>query len=345
MNRFLTSVLLFIIISFSPIGSAKGILINGAGSTFAAPLYNRWASEFRKINADAKINYQALGSGAGVQQFLKKTVDFGASDDPLKNDEIQSAGEPVMNIPTALGSIVITYHVPGLVAKDGKGLRLNADAIDKIYRGKIVNWNDPQLAKLNPGVVFPKDMPIVVLHRADGSGTTAVFTEYMVKKSKEWEKEIGRGKAVKFPVGQAGKGNDGVTALLKQNPGSVAYVEMTYAKLNKFPVASLQNAEGEFIEPSIESNQVAAAKSIKTMPADFRVSLTDASGKGAYPLTAFTYILVRKSVAQEKPMIFEFINFGFGETGIKTATELHYAPLPKELTTKIQAAMAKLVAK
>ncbi len=344
MNRLLLSGLLFLAIAFTSTAFSQN-LINGAGSTFAAPLYNRWASEFRKTNADAKINYQGMGSGAGVQQFLKKTVDFGASDDPLKNEEIQAAGEPVMNIPMALGSIVITYNVPGLTTKDGKGLRLNADVIDKIYRGKIVNWNDPQLTKLNPGTVFPKDMPIVVLHRADGSGTTAVFTEYMVKKSKDWEKEIGKGKAVKFPVGQAGKGNDGVTALLKQNPGSVAYVEMTYAKLNKFPVASLLNAAGEFVEPSVESNQLAAAKSIKSMPADFRVSLTDATGKGVYPLTAFTYILVRKSIAQEKKMIFDFINFGFSDAGSKAATELHYAPLPKELTAKIQTAMNKLVAK
>lgn len=343
--NFIFSGLLFLAATFSPSSFSESVLINGAGSTFAAPLYNRWASEFRKVSAGAKINYQSMGSGAGVQQFLKKTVDFGASDDPLKNDEIQSAGEPVMNIPTALGSIVITYNVPGLTTKDGKGLRLNADVIDKIYRGKISNWNDPAIAKLNPGTVFPKDMPIVVLHRADGSGTTAVFTEYMVKKSKDWENTIGRGKTVKFPVGQAGKGNDGVTALLKQNPGSVAYVEMTYAKLNKFPVASLQNAVGEFIEPSIESNQAAASKSIKTMPEDFRVSLTDAAGKGAYPLTSFTYILVRKSVAQEKKLIFDFINFGFSDAGVKAASELHYAPLPKELTAKVQAAMTKLVAK
>lgn len=324
---------------------AEGTLINGAGSTFAAPLYNRWASEFKQINADAKVNYQALGSGAGVQQFLKKTVDFGASDDPLKNEEMESAGEPVLNIPTALGSIVITYNVPGLVMKNNQGIRLNADLIDKIYRGKIANWNDPQLAKINPGVVFPKDMPIIVLHRADGSGTTAVFTEYMSKKNKDWEKEIGRGKAVKFPVGQAGKGNDGVTALLKQNPGSLAYVEMTYAKLNKFPVALLQNLAGEFVEPSIESIQLAAAKSLKSMPADFRVSLTDASGKGVYPLASFTYLLVRKSVAQEKKMIFDFINYGFSESGRKVTTELFYAPIPKELATKVQTAMKGLVAK
>lgn len=321
------------------------VLINGAGSTFAAPLYNRWAAEFRKVNAEAKINYQGMGSGAGVQQFLKKTVDFGASDDPLKNEEIQSAGEPVINIPVALGSIVITYNVPGLVMKDKKGLRLDADLIDKMYRGKIVNWNDPQLAKLNPGVVFPKDMPIVVLHRADGSGTTAVFTEYMAKKSKDWEKEIGRGKTVKFPVGQAGKGNDGVTALLKQNPGSVAYVEMNYAKLNSFPVAVLKNSLGEFVEPSIESIQVSAKTSLKLMPADFRTSITDAPGKGAYPLASFTYILVRKSLAQEKKLIFEFINFGLSEQGSKAASELYYAPIPKELTAKVQAAMKKLIAK
>lgn len=321
------------------------VLINGAGSTFAAPLYNRWAAEFRKVNAEAKINYQGMGSGAGVQQFLKKTVDFGASDDPLKNEEIQSAGEPVINIPVALGSIVITYNVPGLVMKDKKGLRLDADLIDKMYRGKIVNWNDPQLAKLNPGVVFPKDMPIVVLHRADGSGTTAVFTEYMAKKSKDWEKEIGRGKTVKFPVGQAGKGNDGVTALLKQNPGSVAYVEMNYAKLNNFPVAVLKNSLGEFVEPSIESIQVSAKTSLKLMPADFRTSITDAPGKGAYPLASFTYILVRKSLAQEKKLIFEFVNFGLSEQGSKAASELYYAPIPKELTAKVQAAMKKLIAK
>ena len=324
---------------------AESVLINGAGSTFAAPLYNRWASEFKKVNADAKINYQAMGSGAGVQQFLKKTVDFGASDDPLKNEEMESAAEPVLNVPMALGSIVITYNVPGLAVKNNQGIRLNAEVIDKIYRGKIVNWNDPQLAKLNPGVTFPKDMAIVVLHRADGSGTTAVFTEYMAKKSKDWEKEIGRGKTVKFPVGQAGKGNDGVTALLKQNPGSIAYVEMNYAKLNNFPVAALQNAAGEFIEPSIQSIQAAAAKSIKAMPADFRVSLTDVAGKGVYPLSSFTYILLRKSVLQEKKMITEFINYGLSDDGRKVTSELYYAPIPKELAVKVQAAMKKLAAK
>lgn len=321
------------------------VLINGAGSTFAAPLYNRWASDFRATNPQAKINYQSMGSGAGVQQFLKKTVDFGASDDPMKDEEIKTAGEPVLNIPTALGSIVITYNVPGLVLKNNQGIRLTAELIDQIYRGKISNWNDPQIAKNNPGVEFPKNLPIIVLHRADGSGTTAVFTEYMVKKSKGWEKEIGRGKMVKFPVGQAGKGNDGVTALLKQNPGSIAYVEMTYAKLNKFPLASLKNQAGEFIEPSIESIQLAAAKSVKGMPADFRTSLTDMNGKGVYPLSSFTYILVRKSVVQEKPMIFEFINFGFSEAGKKSATELFYAPVPKELVGKIQTAMKQLAAK
>ena len=345
MNLRLASLMWMVAVTFVSTAFADDILINGAGSTFAAPLYNRWASEFRKSNPSSKINYQALGSGAGVQQFLKKTVDFGASDDPLKNEEIESAGEPVMNIPTALGSIVITYNVPSLVTKNNQGIRLNADIIDKVYRGKIVNWNDPQIAKLNPGVVFPKDQMIIVLHRADGSGTTAVFTEYMSKKSKDWEKEIGRGKSVKFPVGQAGKGNDGVTALLKQNPGSMAYVEMTYAKLNNFPMASLQNSAGEFVEPSIDSIQQAAAKSLKSMPADFRVSITDAAGKGVYPLSSFTYMLVRKSVAKDKKAIFDFINWGFSEDGRKVTTELHYAPLPKDLTTKVTTAMRKFTAK
>jgi len=312
---------------------ADSLLVNGAGATFAFPLYSKWFSEYNKKNPDLKFNYQSIGSGGGVKQITEKTVDFGASDAPMTDPEMAKA-PGIEHIPTVLGADVIVYN--GLP----DGLKLTGEAVADIFLGKIAKWNDPKIAALNPGAKLP-DTAITVAHRSDGSGTTAVFTDYLAKVSPEWKSKVGAAKSVKWPVGLGGKGNEGVTGLVKSTPGAVGYVELAYASQNKLAMASIKNADGNFVVPSIASISAAAAG--VEMPADFRISITNAKGKDAYPISAFTYLLVYKDQpdAKKGEALVRFLWWAIHD-GQALAGPLDYAPLPKPVVAKVEAALRAL---
>ncbi len=304
--------------------------INGAGATFPYPLYSKWFSEYNKQFPDVRINYQSIGSGAGIKQFVSKTVDFGASDAPMKDDELAQAGAPVLHVPTTLGAVVVSYNLPGVTTE----LKFTPEVVAGIFLGQISKWNDAKIKQLNPQINLP-DLYITPVYRSDGSGTTAVFTDYLSKVSVEWKKSVGEGKAVKWPAGLGGKGNEGVTGMIKQTPGSVGYVEQVYALTNKLPIGSIKNAAGQFVFPSLEAVTAAADSSLKNMPADFRVSITNAAGAKSYPISAFTYILVyKKSETPAAKNVKEFLKWSMGK-GQDYAKSLSYAPLPKSLAQKI----------
>lgn len=323
MKRFLSILVLL------AAGAARGdsLLVNGAGATFPYPLYSKWFSEYNKLHPDIRLNYQSIGSGGGIQQFTAGTVDFGASDAPLTDEQIAKAPD-VVHIPTVLGAVVITYH-SALPA-----LRLTPQLLAGIFLGKIAKWNDPAIAKVNPGVPLP-DAAIAVIHRSDGSGTTYVFTNYLSKVSPEWKSQSGNSTSVKWPVGLGGKGNEGVTGLVKQTPGSIGYVELAYANQNKLPVAELQNHDGVFLKPTLESTSEAAAG--VAMPADYRVSITDAAGKKAWPIASFTYLLVHKDARDRAKgeAVVKFLWWA-AHQGQHFAAPLDYAPLPARVVTMVE---------
>ena len=310
---------------------AAGPLINGAGATFPYPIYSKWFSEFHKQNQSIEINYQSIGSGGGIKQLIAKTVDFGASDAPMSDAELKAAPSPILHVPTVLGAVVITYNLPD--AK--KPLRLTSDVLADIFMGKITKWNDPRLVALNPGATLPaKD--VVVVSRADSSGTTYVFTDYLAKAAPEWKAKVGSGKAVKWPVGMAQKGNEGVTGQIKNTPGSIGYVELVYAASEKMPMAELKNRAGEFAAPSLKSVESAAAGALKAMPSDYRISIVDSDGKGAYPISSFTYLLVYKTMPKEKGAeIVQFLRWAMKD-GQAMAAGLNYAPMPPALVKKVE---------
>ncbi len=308
------------------VAAAEPLLINGAGATFPNPLYSKWFSAYNKLHPEIQFNYQSIGSGGGIQQFTAGTVDFGASDAPLKDEQIAKAPD-VMHIPTVMGAVVVTYNAPIT------SLRLTPTLLADIFLGKIVKWNDAALAKMNPGVNLP-DEAITVAHRSDGSGTTYVFTNYLAKVSAEWKAKVGNSTSVKFPVGLGGKGNEGVTGLVKENVGAIGYVELAYANQNKLPLAEIQNKDGVFVKPTLASTSEAAAG--VAMPDDYRVSITDASGKNAWPIASFTYLLVHKD-AKDKPKGEALVKFLWWAThdGQAFAEGLDYAPLPKAVVAKV----------
>ncbi|MEO7165347.1 MAG: phosphate ABC transporter substrate-binding protein PstS, partial [Bdellovibrionia bacterium] len=262
-------------------------LINGAGATFPFPLYSKWFFEYEKENPNVHINYQSIGSGGGIRLFLEKTMDFGASDAPMTVEQLSKADRPVLHIPTVVGAVVLVYNLPGI----SQGLKLNSNVIVDIFLGKIDNWNDKRIKEMNPQFSLP-DLPIIVARRSDGSGTTHVFTDYLSKTSPDWKKQVGTGPAVNWPIGLGGKGNEGVAGLIKQSPGSIGYVELIYAKNNELPYAAIKNQSGYFILPDLTSVTAASASFLKSIPADFRISITDSPGVGAYPICALTYLLV-----------------------------------------------------
>jgi phosphate transport system substrate-binding protein len=301
--------------------------INGAGATFPQPIYSKWFSEYAKIKPDVQINYQPLGSGAGIRQLTNQTVFFGATDGPMTVDQMQSAPGKILHLPTVLGGVVPIYEIPGVNTE----LKFTGPLIADIFMGKVVKWNDPAIAKHNPGVKLP-DMDITVVHRSDGSGTSYIFADYLAKVSPEWKKSVGVSTSVKWPVGLGGKGSEGVTGLVKQTPGSIGYVELVYAMQNKIDFGSVQNAAGEFVKASIPSVTAAAAAAVKSMPPDFRVSITNAPGPGVYPMASFTWLLLYenpKDKVQGKAMV-EFVKWALTD-GQKMATDLGYAPLPAEV--------------
>lgn len=319
--------------TFSMAASAHAeVLINGAGATFPYPLYSKWFAEYAKVDRSVKFNYQSIGSGGGIKQIIAGTVDFGASDKFLTDKELASAPGKLLHIPTVMGAVVVTYNVPGI----GKGLKLTPEALSNIYLGKIRSWNDPAIAKENPGLKLPAK-PIIVVRRSDGSGTTSIFTDYLTKVSPEWAKRVGSGPSVRWPVGLGGKGNEGVAGQIKTTANTIGYVELAYAFENKLPYASLRNSAGTFVEPSIASTSAAAAGATKTMPADYRVSLVNQPGKDSYPIVGFTWLLVyqnQKDKVKGKKLV-EFLNWELKQ-GQKMAPKMLYAPLPANVVKMVE---------
>lgn len=314
-------------------GAPGGALaLQGAGATFPYPLYSKWISEFNKKNKDVTIDYQSIGSGGGIKQITARTVDFGASDAPMTDEQLKEAPKELLHIPTVLGAVVVIYNLDGV-----SGLKLDGPTLAEIFTGKIKKWNDPKIAALNAGATLPAT-DIAVAHRSDGSGTTAIFVDYLSKISPEWKDKVGAGTSVNWPTGIGGKGNEGVTGTVKQTPGAIGYVEFIYAKQNNLSYAALKNAAGEFVEPSVDAVTAAAAAVSKTIPDDLRVSITNAEGTGAYPISGFTYLLVYKDQddAAKGKAIADFLWWGLHD-GEGMAKDLFYAPLPAEVLAKAEA--------
>jgi len=318
----------------APSGSGGGpISLQGAGATFPNPLYQKWVSEYGKLHPNVRIDYQSIGSGGGIKQIQEQTVDFGASDAPMKDEELKAAPAELLHIPTVLGAVVITYNVASIA----QPLHFSPEVIADIFLGKIKKWDDAHIKQDNPGVSLPA-ADITTVHRSDGSGTTFVFTDYLSKVSPEWKEKVGTDKSPKWPVGQGGKGNEGVTGQIKQQPNTIGYVELAYAVQNKFPVALIKNASGKFIEASIGAVTAAAASASTQTPEDLRVSITNATGENAYPISSYTYILAykeQKSTDKGKALV-DFLWWGIHD-GEQFAKDLQYAPLPKEIVTRAEA--------
>jgi phosphate transport system substrate-binding protein len=302
--------------------------INGAGATFPYPIYSKWFDEYAKVDPSVRFNYQSIGSGGGQKQITAQTVDFGASDGPMSDENLAKAPGKILHIPTVAGADVIAYNLP-----NNPALKLDADAIAGIFLGQIKKWNDPKIATLNAGINLP-DQEIVVVHRSDGSGTTYIFTDYLSKISPEWKEKVGTNTSVNWPTGLGGKGNEGVAGQVKQTPGAVGYVELIYAIQNKMPYANVKNSAGDFVKPSIES--VTAALSTAQIPDDFRFSMTNPPGKAAYPIAGATWLLVyeqQKDAAKGKKLV-EFLKWALTK-GEEMARDLDYAPLPAELRQRV----------
>ncbi|MEO6965146.1 MAG: phosphate ABC transporter substrate-binding protein PstS [Acidobacteriaceae bacterium] len=318
--------------------ASQTVLINAAGSTFGYPIYSRWAEEFHKGHPTVEINYQSIGSGAGIRQLLVGTVDLGASDAPMTNAQMAQARSPILHFPTVLGAVVPTYNIPGFTGE----LEFTPQALAGIFLGQITKWNDPAIAGPNAGVKLPS-ANIVVVHRADGSGTSFIWTDYLSKVSADWKAKVGAGTSVSWPVGLGGKGSAGLTGLIQQTPDSIGYVELTYAIQNHILYGSVRNASGTFIKASLKSVTAAAASAARTMPADFRVSITDPPGKDAYPIASFTWLLVPTKIpnAAAPNAIKNFLRWMLTD-GQNDAAPLGYAKLPSSLSVK-EAAMISRV--
>ncbi|MGA3141630.1 MAG: phosphate ABC transporter substrate-binding protein PstS [Verrucomicrobiota bacterium] len=309
-------------------GAHAQLLINGAGATFPYPIYSKWFDEYAKVDPSVRFNYQSIGSGGGQKQITAQTVDFGASDGPMSDENLAKAPGKLLHIPTVAGADVITYNLPG-----NPKLKLDGDTIVNIYMGNITKWNDPKIAMLNPGVDLP-DLPVIVVHRSDGSGTTYIFVDYLSSISPVWADSVGKGTSVKWPVGIGGKGNEGVAGQVKQLSGAVGYVELIYAKQNKMPYADVKNAAGNFITPSLDS--VTTAFATAKIPDDFRFSMVNALGDNAYPISGATWLLVyeqQKNAVKGKKLV-EFLNWALTK-GEGMASSLDYASLPENVQQRV----------
>jgi phosphate transport system substrate-binding protein len=306
------------------------MLINGAGATFPFPIYSKWMDEYAKVDPSVRFNYQSIGSGGGQKQILAETVDFGASDGPMSDENLAKAPGKILHIPTVAGAVVVTYNLPG-----NPKLRLDGPTIADIFLGKITKWSDPGLASLNPGVKFP-DTDMVIVHRSDGSGTSYIFTDYLSNVSKQWETRVGRNVSVKWPTGLGAKGNEGVAGQVKQLPGTIGYVELAYAHQNKLPFADVKNAAGNFVAASVES--VTDAMNTAKIPDDFRFSLVNPPGANAYPIAGATWLLVyeQQKDAAKGEKIVQFLEWVMHH-GEGMATSLDYAPLPNSLQQRVLA--------
>jgi phosphate transport system substrate-binding protein len=313
------------------------VLVNGAGATFPYPIYSKWFDEFHKRNPDVQINYQSIGSGGGIRQVTEGTVDFGASDGPMTDEQLAQTKVPILHFPTVLGAVVPTYNLPG-----SPRLRLSGDVLAGIFLGRITQWNDPAIVAENPDVTLPAE-PIVPVHRSDGSGTTYVFVDYLTKVSAEWAKSVGTGTAVSWPVGLGGKGNEGVSGLVKQTSNALGYVELIYAVQNELPYADVRNAAGRWVRASLDSVTAAAAAASADMPADFRVSITNPPAADAYPIASFTWFLVPSRIPDQAKgtAIKQFLEWMLGD-GQSFAKALGYAPLPETVVALERRALARV---
>jgi phosphate transport system substrate-binding protein len=319
-----------------------GLLINGAGATFPYPIYSKWFDVYHQKNASIQFNYQSVGSGAGIKQVTEGTVDFGATDGPMNDDQLKAyldkRGSAILHFPTVLGAVVPTYNVPGVTG----ALNFTPEALAGIFLGKITKWNDPAIAGSNSGVKLPAE-DIIVVHRSDGSGTTYVWTDYLSKISEEWKSKVNKATSVNWPVGLGGKGNEGVTGLIKQTPSAIGYVELIYAVQNNIPYGSVKNPAGTFVKADLASVSAAAAGVAKEMPDDFRVSITNAPGKAAYPISSFTWLLIPAKIQDnaKRDAIKDFLGWMLGD-GQDFAEQLSYAKLPKEVIEKEKKALGKV---
>jgi len=315
--------------------------LTGAGATFPYPIYSKWFSEYHKAHSDVEVNYQSIGSGGGIRQVTEGTVDFGASDMPMTDDQLKEAQAKlktkILNIPTVLGADVPAYNIPGVTGE----VKFTSDALAGIFLGTITNWNDKAITSVNPDIKFP-NQDIIVVHRSDGSGTTFIWTDYLSKISPEWKEKVGSGTSVKWPKGLGGKGNEGVAGSIRQLPGSIGYVELIYAAQNKIPFGSVRNSSGAFVKASLEGVTAAAASAPK-MPADFRVSITNAPGKDAYPISSFTWLLIpsqSKDPAKGKTLV-DLLNWLVTD-GQTMTSALAYAPLPESVAAKVKEAIKQV---
>jgi len=330
---------LFLVAAVTLLAATSGLAqrLNGAGATFPYPIYSKWFSEFSGVSNGVQINYQAIGSGGGIRQVTTGTVDFGASDAPMTDEQLAQSKVKLLHLPTVLGAVVPIYNLPGV----GQKLKFAPDVLADIYLGKITNWNDARIAKDNAGVQLPSQ-EIFVVHRSDGSGTTYIFTDYLSKVSNDWKNGPGKGGAVNWPKGIGGKGNEAIAGMVRQTPGAIGYVELIYAMQNKIAFGEIRNAAGTWVSASIEGVTEAAA-SMKSMPADYRVSITNAPGKNAYPISSFTWLLIPVKAQDPakgkaiKDFLIWMVDHGQSEAGA-----LYYAPLPKAVADKVKASIATL---
>ena len=311
--------------------------LNGAGATFPYPIYSKWFSEYHNQHSDVQVNYQSIGSGGGIRQVQAGTVDFGATDGPMTDEQIAASKVKVLHVPTVLGAVVPAYNIPGVTQE----VKFTPEILAGIFMGKISNWTDAAIAKANPDIKFP-NQSITVVHRSDGSGTSYIFTDYLSKVSSDWQGGPGKGTSVKWPVGVGGKGNEGVAGMIRQLPGSLGYIELIYALQNKINYGSVKNSSGQFIKASLDSTTAAAAG--VEMPADFRVSITNPAGKTAYPIASFTWLLIPTNPTDKAKgkMVKDMVLWAL-DNGEGMASGLSYAPLPKEVVEKVKAAVNQQV--
>jgi phosphate transport system substrate-binding protein len=340
MKRFAGMVLVVLALG-GMVVAQNALLINGAGATFPYPIYSKWFDEYHKANG-TQINYQSVGSGAGIKQVTEGTVDFGASDGPMNDEQLKAYkaknGAGILHFPMVLGAVVPTYNVPGVSGT----LNFTPEALSGIFLGRISRWNDPAIANANKGANLPAN-DIVVIHRSDGSGTTYIWTDYLSKVNPDWKDKVSKGTSVNWPVGLGGKGNEGVTGLIKQTPNSIGYVELIYAAQNKVPYGSVKNSAGEFVKADLASVTEAATGSVKTMPEDFRVSITNAPGKTAYPISSFTWLLIPEKFKDgtKRDALKGFLKWAITD-GQGLVENLSYAKLPKEVVEKELKAIGKV---
>jgi phosphate transport system substrate-binding protein len=336
------TVFFLVVLAIGAVWAQGALSINGAGATFPYPMYSKWFDEYHKKNANLQINYQSIGSGGGIKQVTEGTVDFGATDGPMNDEQLKAYqekhGSGILHFPTVLGAVVPTYNITGVDA----ALNFTPEALAGIFLGKITKWNDPAIADANKGVKLPAE-DIVVVHRADGSGTSYCWTDYLSKVSEEWKTKVGKGTSVNWPVGLGGKGNEGVTGTVKNTPNSIGYVELIYAESNKIPYGSVQNSSGAVVKASLAAVSAAAAGAAKDMPDDFRVSITNAPGKDSYPISTFTWLLIPQkfSDATKRDAIKGFLKWALAD-GQDYAEALSYAKLPKEVVAKEVKAIDKI---